>query len=269
MSNAGKTERDIFKLERKLKKKRLRVETISLFKIEDVKEVKSKLQPEDVLVIAGGDGTIHRIANHELFKDVKNEIMIYRCGRGNDFSRGHKGKLFNVTKELADLPVMETKHGLTRFVNGIGIGIDAYTCYRQMENFYQKRKESYFKIAWQAFRTFKQFSVDVNVDGYDYHFDNVWFFVVQNGKYFGGGMKISPKSERLDEQLEFYVIHDVGYKKLLTIFPLIFIGKHEIAKKAVTKLVGQNFAIKTHGYNLLQKDGELEEDVDNLVVRRH
>ena len=137
-----------------------------------------------------------------------------------------------------------------------------------MENFLKGERESYFSIAWNAFKTFKPFSLDIEIDGVKHHYDNVWFFTVQNGKYFGGGMRISPKSIREDEYLEFVVIHNVGFKKLLSIFPLIFIGKHTLAKNHVTIIRGKKFIIDLNGYNTFQADGEVDEIPNHLEVYR-
>ena len=192
---------------------------------------------------------------------------MYRSGRGNDFARGNKGKFFEITNLVKNLPKANINGTNHYFLNGLGIGIDALTCKKQADNFLIGKKESYFKIAFKAFFRFKPFDIDVEVDGKVYHYHKVWFFVVQNGKYFGGGMKISPKSERLDNKLEFVVIHSVGFKRLLTIFPLIFIGKHTIAKKYVNFLTGEKFKFNFN-YHLLQIDGEVIDEVKSLEVTR-
>lgn len=269
-ANAGNTISTVVKLAKKLEKKKNTCQLVNLLVEEDIIEAKKKLKYDDIIVIIGGDGTLHHIINHKLFSDITNKIYLYKAGRGNDFSRGHKGKFFEITKELKNLPHVVTNGNLkSNFVNGIGVGIDAYTCKAQIDNADRGIKESYFKIAFKAFKNFKPFSIDVIIDGNSYHYDKVWFFVVQNGKYFGGGMKISPYSIRLDDKLEFYVIHNIGYRRLLAIFPLIFLGKHIWAKKYVKSVAGKNFSIKVNGYDVMQKDGEVEAGVNSLVVNRY
>lgn len=268
-SNSGKTKKSVLKLQKKLSKRNIDSYLVNLFELDKVLDIKSKLVDSDIIVIAGGDGTLHRLVNNQLFSSLKNRIFMYRSGRGNDFSRGHKGDFFEITDEIKNLPYLVNNEKKSKFLNGIGVGIDALTCQKQMENFYSGVKESYFNIAFKAFKTFKTFSIDVNIDGVDYHYDNVWFFVVQNGKYFGGGMKVSPESKREDDTLELCVIHDISFKKLLTIFPIIFIGKHTIFKKCVTVLKGQNFKFHLNGFNLLQRDGEVEYVANDIEVKRY
>ena len=267
MSNDGKALKTIFKFNKKLLKKGYQTKMINLLEDNDYQALVADLKAEDILVIFGGDGTLHQIVNNDVFNSLNNKIYMYRSGRGNDFARGNKGKFFEITNLVKNLPKANINGTNHYFLNGLGIGIDALTCKKQADNFLIGKKESYFKIAFKAFFRFKPFDIDVEVDGKVYHYHKVWFFVVQNGKYFGGGMKISPKSERLDNKLEFVVIHSVGFKRLLTIFPLIFIGKHTIAKKYVNFLTGEKFKFNFN-YHLLQIDGEVIDEVKSLEVTR-
>ena len=267
MSNAGKALKTSFKFNKKLLKKGYQTKMINLLEYNDYQALVADLKAEDILVIFGGDGTLHQIVNNDVFNSLNNKIYMYRSGRGNDFARGNKGKFFEITNLVKNLPKAKINGTNHYFLNGLGIGIDALTCKKQADNFLIGKKESYFKIAFKAFFRFKPFDIDVEVDGKVYHYHKVWFFVVQNGKYFGGGMKISPKSERLDNKLEFVVIHSVGFKRLLTIFPLIFIGKHTIAKKYVNFLTGEKFKFNFN-YHLLQIDGEVIDEVKSLEVTR-
>ena len=267
-SNLGKTEKDVLKLERKLNKKGIVTMKYDLFALKEPLKIREKVKDDDVIILAGGDGTLSRLVNNKLFASLNNKIFLYRSGRGNDFSREFKGDFFEITNNIKNLPSYSYGDINRKFLNGLGVGIDALTCKKQMENFLKGERESYFSIAWNAFKTFKPFSLDIEIDGVKHHYDNVWFFTVQNGKYFGGGMRISPKSIREDEYLEFVVIHNVGFKKLLSIFPLIFIGKHTLAKSHVTIIRGKKFIIDLNGYNTFQADGEVDEIPNHLEVYR-
>lgn len=266
-SNTGKTAKKILKFNKSLLKKGYETTLINLLEDNDYESLAKKVSQDDIFVIAGGDGTLHHIINNAIFQNLNNEIYMYRCGRGNDFAREFKGKLFNVTKYVKNLPYAYINGKKQYFTNGLGIGIDALTCQKQLENMQAGKKESYFKIAFKAFFHFKPYDLKVMVDDKEYTFHKVWFFVVQNGKYFGGGMKVSPKSLRVDDKLELVVIHSVGFKRLLLIFPLIFIGKHTLAKKYVNFITGKNFKVLAT-YNLLQIDGEVEKEVESLEVKR-
>jgi diacylglycerol kinase family enzyme len=85
---------------------------------------------------------------------------------------------------------------------------------------------------------------------------------VQNGRYFGGGMKITPSSNRRDREMELCVIHSVNFFKLLLIFPLIFLGKHMWFKQVGISVVkGKHFILKADIPQAFQSDGEVVKDV--------
>ncbi len=266
-SNAGKTEKEIHILEKKLNKRGYSTIKINLIETVDVNEIIAGILPDDLLFIAGGDGTINWVLNNHILDGLNNKIYVYRSGRGNDYSRNFKKKVFLLENGLANFPQIKYNETAQNFINGVGMGIDAVTCNIQHDNFLAGRKVSYFSVACKAFQTFKPYSLDVIVDGKSLHFDNVWFFVIQNGKYIGGGMKISPKSIVNDGKLELVVIHSMKLNKLLRVFPSIFIGKHTIFKKNVTILEGKEFKCVPYGTEILQIDGEIRKNIKTIEVK--
>ena len=64
-----------------------------------------------------------------------------------------------------------------------------------------------------------------------------------NGKYIGGGMKIAPEANRNDDILEIYIIKAKSYKKIIPVFPLIYLGLHKIARSNVVHLRGKNIKV--------------------------
>ena len=82
-------------------------------------------------------------------------------------------------------------------------------------------------------------------------------------------MKISPTSNRLDNVLECYVIHDIPFLKILFIFPFLFLGKHMWFKKlGIEKFEGKSFTLKANTPQLFQSDGEVEENINSFIVSR-
>ena len=88
-----------------------------------------------------------------------------------------------------------------------------------------------------------------------------------NGKYFGGGMKLSPNSDRGDNVLELFVIHTLGFWKLLCVFPLIFLGKHLWFKYlGISILKGREFIFEANAPQVLQSDGEVLNGIKNFII---
>ena len=91
------------------------------------------LEPEDYLLLCGGDGTLNRFANETAAHlEMKNEILYFPSGTRNDFAQGfnrHYGdNPFVITEYLKNLPSVTVNGKTCRFLNGIGFGIHGFCC---------------------------------------------------------------------------------------------------------------------------------------------
>ncbi len=226
------------------------------------------LKEDDIVVIIGGDGTLSQVINKIRGINIKNRVFFCRAGSGNDYCRDHKGNYFEITHELKTFPKVIANGKEGKFINGVGMGIDAAVCDRVNANHKKGIEESYYKSAIKVFKNFKQFPITITIDGQEKKYDKVWFAAIQNGKYFGGGMKIAPKAERLDEYLDIYIIEGIKLFKLLLIFPLIFIGKHIWFKKYVHEFRGKHIILESLVFDKVQRDGEVLDNINKIEVRR-
>ena len=270
-SNQGKAVGTAAKLYKKLSKKH---ETMikSVFDILGrEKEYIAELNPEDIIVIIGGDGTFHQFVNAIKPNKVNCRVFALASGTGNDFSRDYKRKkMFEITHIINDLPLLtinDEKEFI--FLNGCGIGVDSLVCYEKDLALKKGEKASYLNVAINVIKNFKPYTLDLVIDGKPYHYEKVWFFVCNNGRFFGGGMKVTPKAVREDDQLDICVVHSIGLKKLIFILPTVFFGWHVIFKKYVTFIRGKHITVDTHGAcDVLQRDGEVTTGVEKMEVRR-
>ncbi|MFI3329032.1 MAG: diacylglycerol kinase family protein [bacterium] len=230
------------------------VKDVTTNKIKDL-----NLNEEDKLVIIGGDGTLHTITNEIRELELKNEIYLYKGGSGNDFSRDFPEDYFNITKYINHCPKSNGSHYLT----STGFGVDGEIC----DNVNKNEKANYYKTTINTMKKFKRFNLELIVDGKEYKFTNVWFASVMNGRCIGGGMKLSPKSDRLDDLLEVYVIHKVGLFKLLRIFPTIFLGVHTIFKKNIFTIQGKEITMFSDESQVMHSDGEIYGKVNSINVK--
>lgn len=271
-SNRGKPIRAARKLEKKMHRKNKECISKSIFDI-DKKELEfhSQLTSKDQLILVGGDGTLHYYFNQIFPNAIPYRVFIKACGRGNDFARDYKKrKLFEITHLVNDFPKLCINHQDEYvFLNGIGMGVDAYVCKEQLKNAKLKIKESYFKVALRVFKTFQTYTLDIEIDGVSHHFEKVWFFVCNHGRFFGGGMKITPKAKREDDVLDLCIVHNIKLWRLLLVFPLVFLGLHRfVRKKYIHFFRGKHILVKPSGCDILQKDGELAVDVKQLEIHR-
>ena len=270
-SNKGKAVGVAAKLHKKLSKKH---ETMikSVFDILGrEKEYIAELNPEDVVVIIGGDGTFHQFVNAIKPNKINCRVFALASGTGNDFSRDYKRKkMFEITHLINDLPLLTINNEKEYvFLNGIGYGVDSLVCYEKDAALKKGEKASYFKIALKVIKNFKPYTLDLTIDGKQYHYEKVWFFVCNNGRFFGGGMTVTPKAVREDDVLDVCVVHGIGIKKLLFILPTVFFGWHVGFKKYVSMIRGKHIVADNHGAcDILQRDGEVSIGVDKIEVRR-
>lgn len=207
-------EKSLLRLEKYFKKRNLNYKMLNYldYSFEDI----DVLTEKDFLVLAGGDGTINHFLSEEKRDKIKAKILLYKAGSGNDFAREHKGFLVDITEELKKAPYYLINDNKHYFINGVGMGIDAAVC--DAVNLH--KDGSYFKTAVNIFKTFKPYVLKIIVDGKEYIYNDVFFFVAMNGKYIGGGMKIAPEANRNDDILEIYIIKAKAIKKLFLYFRL-------------------------------------------------
>lgn len=256
LSNNGKNSKTLKKLEKKLTKKYKHYKVYSIIetKVKDINVLEN-----DEFIIIGGDGTLHRILHEFNELTLNNKVFLYKGGSGNDFCRDFKGKLIDITLFLKHHP----KINGNSFLTSAGFGVDGKVC----ENVNKDSKSNYFKVAIKTMKTFERFDLKLTVDGETQEFKNVWFATIMNGRCIGGGMKLSPKSDREDDILEVVVAHSMGLKKLLTVFPTIFLGKHLIFKKSIFIAKGKHIILEANKNQIVQSDGEIYPTTNKLEVK--
>lgn len=174
------------------------------------------------------------------------------------------GKYNELTDRAQSMDLGRVEKGEQRasFVNSAGIGFDAYVAeavnrsgLKRVLNAIGLGKLIYVLMAIWGILRFKRFDAVIEVEGKSYDFSQVWFIVICNQPFFGGGMKISPQSITSDNRFELTVVHNLSRLKLLMLFMTVFFGKHERFKE-VTMLKGEAFAITLDACAPIHVDGE-------------
>ena len=248
----------------------------------DVKEIKNaadickRISSDDKIVISGGDGTLSRFANDIYEIHLKNEIYFYTCGTGNDFVNDVRDKceiknnLIPMNEFLKSLPEVTVNGEKHYFVNGIGYGIDGYCCeegdrLREISD----KPINYAGIAIKGMLgKFKPCGGTVTVDGVSTRYKKIWLAPTMNGRYIGGGMKITPDQDRLNAEhlVTNLVFHDSGMLKTLMVFPSIFKGEHVSHKDIIEIKTGHEVKVEFDKPCALQIDGETYKGVTSYSV---
>ena len=245
----------------------------NVLEIEDPKAFFDSIDPDDKVVIVGGDGTLNHFVNECYDIDYPNQVYLYAAGTGNDFLNDigkPADELVEITKYLKHLPVVSVNGKDYRFINGIGYGIDGYCCEvgDKMREAGEK-KIDYTGIAIKGLLFhYKPTHAKVTVDGVTKEYDKTWIAPTMNGRCYGGGMYPTPDQDRLNnDEVSCMVMYGKGKIRTLIAFPKIFKGEHVKYKNMVEIRRGKEVAVEFDRPVALQIDGETILNVTSYSVR--
>ncbi len=228
----------------------------------DYKGFLSGLDPEDEVVLVGGDGTLNYFINAVRGTEIRNNIYLFGSGTGNDFLTDIEqkpGEEVLVNPYLTNLPAVKV-NGMERlFINNMGFGIDGYCCEvaDQIKEKEPQKEINYSGIAIKGLLFhFRPCHATVTVDGKTYEFDHVWIAPTMKGRFYGGGMNMAPEQDRFSDQLTVVVYHCRSKIKALMAFPSIFKGEHVKKKDIVSIFTGKEISVKFSRPCAAQIDGE-------------
>lgn len=215
----------------------------------------------DQLICIGGDGTLNEVVNGIYGQSVK--LGIIPAGTGNDFARLFKwsenageqvDRLERCQTAAVDLIKMKDRV----FINVAGMGFDAAVAEHANASKILKRlgPVGYIASVLQKLPTFRPSSVQIELDGNKYTFDDTLLLAVGNAQSYGGGMRIIPDADYQDGLLDVCVVSGITKLQLLRVFPKVFSGKHTTLDP-VTILRGKRLQVKTNERFSIHADGEI------------
>lgn len=264
LSNNGKAVQTQSELEKLFGKEELKF--FNVREIQNAADTCRAFNKDDKIIIAGGDGTLSRFVNDVYDLHLKNEIYFYTCGTGNDFVNDVREKceiknnLIPMNKFIESLPVVTVNGEKHYFINGIGYGIDGYCC-EEGDKLRAKSDKpvNYAGIAIKGMLgKFKPCGGTVTIDGVSTRYKKIWLAPTMIGRFFGGGMNITPEQDRLNKEhlVSNCVFHDSGMLKTLMVFPSIFKGEHVAHKDIIEIKTGHEVKVEFDKPCALQIDGE-------------
>ncbi|MEF2093614.1 diacylglycerol kinase family protein [Bacillus sp. CFBP9009] len=247
------------------------------------KEILSGTNQDTRVIAVGGDGTINEMINGAIgFPHAI--IGSLAAGSGNDYVRGIQ-KTDSMEEALSlfqdnafntiDIGQFETNGKVGYFVNSLGMGIDAEISdevnrspLKKWFNFVRAGKLIYLFIFMKKLFSYKPSCMELIIDENRHLLKKVWFIVIANQPYFGGGMKISPMSKVDDGRLNVIAVHDITLLKLLTVLITVLWGGH-LNIKNVDSFSGKMIKMKNQGSVKIQSDGEIvgRDEVAAVVLK--
>ena len=262
LSSNKKSKKTTIKYVNFFKKNNIPFRLRSTLKIDNLNAVLEKNNQITDILYLGGDGSINYLINSVELSKIKQNIYLGKSGSGNDFLRTLK------KYKTAEITIGEAKtnNGTTRFINGCGLGFDGLVCH-YVNNDKKKGKLTYFLNVFKSIIKYKPVEIEVIVDDKPYQFKKVFISAVQNGVFFGGGMKATPKADPTDNQYEICIAHNLSKLTLQLLLLSIYPGWHTKIKRKVTMLKGQNIRINHPSDTYFQADGEVLSNVSTIDIK--
>jgi diacylglycerol kinase family enzyme len=251
------------RLVRKYKKEGKPFRLKSILKIKDIQKYLETRKDYDKVILLGGDGTINQFVNDTFDYAIKQDIYIKKNGSGNDFLRTLKHQDQKPQKIISNTLDNGTTH---YFINGTGFGIDGLII-DYVDKAKNKGKLTYFLSSLRAMFQYVPEPLDVEIDGEKMHFKKAYLAVVNNGRFVGGGMEMTPKARIDDDNLDIMIVHNISKGMLLALFLTIYIGIHTKFTKYVFYRKCKHFKATFTTQQICQSDGEKYEDVTSIDVK--
>ena len=265
--------KELPELERQLNARRLRFRIVETEAPGHASEIaRQALRGGDRFVVAvGGDGTVHEVVNG-MIEDgraiVENPILgVVPAGSGCDFVRTF-GLPQDVAKavrylegdrlypiDVARVDYTQDGRTVTRYVPNIaeaGLGGAVVARAERLPRWLGRSR--YFWAFWLSLRKYKGCTVTLRADRKEFagRANNV---VVANGQFYGGGMKISPRSYPGDGLLDVQV--SIGPKsEAFTMIPKIYKGEH-LPHPHIKEMRGRAITVDAERPLPIQGDGEV------------
>lgn len=216
----------------------------------------------DLIIVAGGDGTLNQIVNGLEGKKVP--IGVLPLGTGNDFAAALKiprdpgtalRQIMGGEIQKIDLCRVNQRY----FVSSVGVGFDGEVAFHVNQGFQKLRgKAAYLCSVFKTLFSYQSRRIKLNVDGLVMEFNSL-LVAVTNSPTYGGGFKINPEALVNDGHLDVCAVQHMQIPEILCCLPMLMPGWHRNLKK-VRMLKGRQITLESDHPFHYQLDGEVFTD---------
>ena len=187
-----------------------------------------------LVAAAGGDGTIHDVANGLLSSEKRVPLAIIPGGTGNDFAKVVPGArtrsgAYDVIARPAfrdfDAGLVKWSSGSEFFVNGMGTGIDVEVVRQILRLPRLPGPVKYLLGLFRALAVYRPITLRATLAN-DTIERSVMMFAIGNGICQGGGFYLTPHARPDDGMLELCVVQEIPLWKVALVLPLVMRGTH-------------------------------------------
>jgi YegS/Rv2252/BmrU family lipid kinase len=216
--------------------------------------------PAEVVLAAGGDGTMHEVANGLLRSHRRAALGVVPVGTGNDFARGiglprdplaAATALVTARPRALDVGEVNGRYFLTI----AGAGFDGEVA--KLVNAWPKILSGTMMYALgilKTLATYRPVEVEISVDGTTSR-DRLLMIAVGNTAWSAGGMWTVPPARPDDGLLHAMIAGPLTRLETLVVLPGVFTGRH-LAHKKVRIAYGREIRVTSRTPLAVQADGE-------------
>lgn len=222
------------------------------------------MQEDYIIYAVGGDGTVNEVVNGMVGSN--SSLVIIPTGSGNDFIRTiepnykkkdffHKLIVGNTT--LVDIIKINEKYCL----NIASVGLDAdivfnAIAFKKMK--FVKGDMAYILSICKTIFGKKGIEIKVKLDDKELSDRKVLFLAIANGKFYGGGVPITPNAEINDGLADVCLVENLNLLKIFKLLPKLAKAKHTEAKE-VKIYRAKKIEIESETLFRVNIDGEIVE----------
>ncbi|MGM8213261.1 diacylglycerol/lipid kinase family protein [Virgibacillus sp. W0430] len=236
---------------------------IQTHSLDELKEVcKEWATAIDVLIVLGGDGTVHAVINCIAGLDIRPAIALLPGGTSNDFSRTLRmpqnlkaaaQSIINGTLQNVDVCHANQNY----FLNFWGIGLVT----EASKNIDEAQKNnlgvlSYFISSLKSIRQTKAFSYRLKANGKAYAGEAILIFVL-NGRYIGTKEVPINNLSPQDGKADVLIIKNSNLESLRELFALNNQHGHREELEALEHFQAEEIEIETNSVEEADMDGEI------------
>ena len=233
-------------------------------------------KPVDLILAAGGDGTLHQVVNG-ILRRRENEskfpvVGVIPIGSGNDFSRG-SGMKISIDRNLKILSAFKpkkidvghiefslmpggAKKESTYFINVADIGMGPEVVAKVLRSGRPFGSEvAYYKSILDTFLTYKPMVVKATTKDWEWE-GKIRTLAIANGKYYGHGLCIAPDALIDDRLFSVFICGNVSVLDFIRHTGTLKKSKHINMDKVWYKTT-QAIEIESENPCPIEGDGEI------------
>lgn len=187
-----------------------------------------------LVTAAGGDGTIHDVANGLLRSDKRVPLAVIPGGTGNDFAKlipgastrpGAYDVIARPAFRVFDVGLAEWAGASEYFVNGMGTGIDVEVVRQILRVPRLPGPLKYLVGLLRALALYRPVTLRATLSNESIE-RSVMMFAIGNGICQGGGFYLTPHAAPDDGRLALCVVGEIPLWKVALVLPRVLRGTH-------------------------------------------